>query len=52
MAQYEGLILKVESVIDELEIKLENCQDDDSFQETRDTIDELCEMLDWLYSIS
>ena len=52
MLQFKGLISKVESVIDELEIKLENCHDDDSFQETRDTIDELCEMLDWLYSMS
>ena len=52
MLKFEGLISKVESVIDELEIKLENCQDDDSFQETRYIINELCEMLDWLYSVS
>lgn len=51
MLQVKGLISKVESVIDELEIKLENCYDDDSFQQTSDTIDDLCEMLDWLNTL-
>ena len=52
MLQVKDLISNVEGKIDELEVRLENCHDDDSFYQISDAIDDLCEMLDWLYSVS